>query len=42
MISAVGLLYLLSWFVVGRRDLQPIYHKKAYATQVPSVEAEIA
>jgi MFS family permease len=41
MISIVGLLYLITWFVSGRKELQQVYRKQPYTTQLPSVEAEI-
>jgi predicted MFS family arabinose efflux permease len=41
-ISVVGLLYLASWLAWGRKELRQVYHKQARATQLPSVEAEIA
>jgi MFS family permease len=41
MIAIVGLLYLISWLISGRKELQEVYRKKSYATQLPSVEAEI-
>lgn len=42
MIAIVGLLYLLSWLLVGRQELTRIYRQKRHTSSVPSVEAEIA
>lgn len=40
MVSVVGLLYLLSWVLSGRRDLRQVYSKQLHVSTVPSVEAE--
>jgi MFS family permease len=41
MISIVGLLYLVSWLISGRKVLRQVYRIKQHASQVPSIEAEI-
>jgi len=41
MVAAVGLLYLASWLVAGRKELRQIYHRKSHASQLPSIEAEV-
>jgi hypothetical protein len=41
MIAIVGLLYLVSWLVTGRKELRQIYRRKPHASQMPSIEAEI-
>jgi MFS family permease len=40
MVSVVGLLYLLSWVISGRKDLQQVYNKHLHVSTVPPVEAE--
>jgi MFS family permease len=41
MISVVGLLYLVSWAITGRKTLRQAHDQKAHLSQVPSIEAEI-
>src|SRR6185437_10595584 len=41
MISVVGLLYLGSWLITGRRELRQVYHQRSEPSVIPSVEAEI-
>jgi MFS family permease len=40
-VSVVGLLYLLSWIMSGRKDLQQVFSKQPHASTVSSVEAEL-
>jgi len=41
LIAIVGLLYLASWLITGRKELWQTYHRKPHASQIPSIEAEI-
>jgi len=41
MIAIIGLLYLASWLISGRRELRHAYQKRPHATTVPSIEAEL-
>jgi len=41
MMAVVGLLYIVSWQISGRRELRQVYRRKPTASAVPSVEAEI-
>ena len=41
MIAIVGLLYLVSWFLVGRHEMKPLYASKRTGQPTPSIEDEL-